>query len=123
MALLAFSANLPDVPESRSAYLGGIVALVSLPYFFLSVIPHAWGNLPEDSLEYKVGKTSEFESIFSGRPEYIKVLSKLNLRDSAVVDSEIRSATTNPDMKKIFDTYPGTELPETISLLDMAILL
>lgn len=38
-----------------------------------------------------------------------------------MVDAEIRSMTINPDMKKIFDTYPGTELPETISLLDMAI--
>lgn len=121
LALMALSVNLPGASERQTVYIGSLISLIILPYFIISVIPHAWANVPKDSLEYKIGKTTEFESIFAGRPEYLKVLSKLNLRNPSLVNTEIRNTSSNPDIKKIFDNYPDADLMDTISILDMAI--
>lgn len=94
--------------------------LIVLPYFLVSVIPHAWNNLPEDGLDFKVWKTSEYEGIFQNRPEYVKVLEKFNLKDSSIVRDEVLKSIANPDLKKILDTYQNADLSEIVRVLEMA---
>ena len=121
LALIGLSVDFPGAREKQTLSTGILVTCIVLPYLIVSVIPHAWSNLPKDSLEYKIGRTTEFESVFTNRPEYLKVLSKLNLKDSALVNTEIRNSTTNIDLKKIFDNYPDANLIDTLGLLDMAV--
>ncbi len=120
LAIIAMCMNSERFSESQKAWIGGIVVLLVSPYFLVSVIPHAWTNLPEDSMDFKVWKVSEFEGIFQGRPEYVKVLEKFNLKDSSKARDKIITAATNPDLKKILGNYHEASINEIIGILEMA---
>lgn len=120
LAIIAMCVNSDRFSDIQKQCIGGLVVFITLPYFLLCVIPHAWNNLPEDTLEYKVGLTSEFEATFQGRPEYIRVLSHLNLQDQKKIVDQVRGAVTNTDLKKVFDNYPNADINDLLGLLDMA---
>jgi len=120
LAIIAMCVNSTRFTELQKTILGMVAIIVVFPYFVFSVIPHAWNNLPEDGLEYKIGKMTEFEGVFQNRPEYIRVLSKFNLKDSSKVAKKVRDSITNPDLKKIFENYPNADVNDTLALLDMA---
>lgn len=87
-----------------------------MPYFFYSTLVRAWNNVPGayESIEYKLGKISENESIFASRPEYLSVLATMNLKDPNRVAARIKSVNTNEIIRTVFEKYPTTALDDTI---------
>jgi hypothetical protein len=120
LAIVAMSVNSDRFTGGEKALTGAIVVLIVLPYFLVSVIPHAWNNLPEDGMEFKVWKTSEYEGIFQGRPEYIKVMEKFNLRDVSIAREKILRSATNPDLKKILENYAQSTISDIVLALELA---
>lgn len=120
LAIMAMCMNTDRFSESEKVYTGIAMICVIFPYFLLSVIPHAWNNLPEDSMDFKIWKISEYEGIFQGRSEYIKVLDKLNLKDGSKVVEKIRTSATNPDLVKLLADYPSASISDIVGILDMA---
>lgn len=120
LAIIMMCINSERFSEWQRAWTAGVSVLIILPYFLVSAIPHAWNNLPEDSLDFKVWKTSEYEGIFQNRPEYVKVLEKFNLRDSAIVRDEVLKSVSNPDLKKILEAYQNSDLSEIVKVLETA---
>lgn len=119
LAIIVMCLNSERFSELQKVWIGGLAILVAFPYFLVSVIPHAWSNLPEDGMDFKVWRTSEFEGIFQGRPEYLKVLEKFNLKDSGILRDTILKSVTNPDLKKILEKYASSSVSDIVSVLEM----
>ncbi len=94
-----------------------LLVLCITPYYVSSALPHAWNNLPKDSMEYKLGRLQESEAVFMARPEYASVLSELNLRDPNQVVAEIRMAAKNPSIQEVLAKYSDASLDGVIYLL------
>lgn len=71
-----------DAPKEIAVTASIVFLMLSVPYQLLSALPHAWNNLPKDSLDFKMGLVTQNEATFTARPEYLKVLATLNNSDT-----------------------------------------
>ncbi len=105
--------------EERRLAISTTTALVIiiLPFFILSGLPHAWNNIPSDSLQFKSGTVTQDEAIFLGHPEYLPVIAKLNLQDESKLIKEVLATNANEQLKKYFEGYERTSVNEVVNEL------
>ncbi len=111
LAIFAYctSEELEPKMSARFILFCSLLLCIILPHFILSCLPHAWNNLPKDSMEYKLGNLTEEEAVFSGRPEYIPILIKLNLANPNEVIREIQEKASGPT-RELLGKYPDATL-------------
>lgn len=73
-------------------------------YFFVSSVPHGWANLKAAGFtEFKSGKLTQEEGIFSSHPDYFTILATLNIESEKEVFDGTIADMTNPSLRKIIE--------------------